>query len=89
MTLRRLVGRYFTRGVKNTNMLTVSPVYKPYLTPVKTTFGVWCLFNYLVHGQKPNTAMVAGGEVKTTENKIHSALLVSPMDQITKKSKKP
>ncbi len=30
--------------------LTVSPVYKLYKTPVKTTFRVWCLYSCLVHG---------------------------------------
>jgi hypothetical protein len=28
--------------------LTVSPVYKLYETPVKTTFRVWCLYSYSV-----------------------------------------
>ncbi len=30
--------------------LTVSPVYKLYETPVKTTFRVWCLYSLIVHG---------------------------------------
>ena len=41
------------RGVENTNMtdlLTLSPVYKLYETPVKTTFRVWCLYSYLGDG---------------------------------------
>ncbi len=29
--------------------MSVSPVNKLYLTPVKTTFRVWCLYHYLVY----------------------------------------
>jgi hypothetical protein len=29
--------------------LSVSPAYKLYYTPVKTTFRAWCLYRYLVH----------------------------------------
>jgi hypothetical protein len=38
------------RGSKIPTWLTVSPVYKLYYSPVKTTFRVWCLYRYLVHG---------------------------------------
>jgi hypothetical protein len=31
---------------------TVSPVYKLYKTPVKTTFRVWCLYSYLVYDHR-------------------------------------
>ncbi len=30
--------------------MTVSPGYKLYKTQVKTTFRVWCLYGYVVHG---------------------------------------
>jgi len=30
--------------------MTVSPTYKLYSIPVKTTFMAWCLCSYLVHG---------------------------------------
>jgi hypothetical protein len=36
-------------GRKIPTRLTVYLVYKLYLTPVKTTFRVWCLFTELVH----------------------------------------
>ena len=36
-------------GSKIPTWLTVSPVYKLYETPVKTTFRVWCLYSYLVY----------------------------------------
>jgi hypothetical protein len=51
--VRRLERRWFIRGVKNTNLLTyllyLQSTYELYLTPVKTTFRVWCLYSYLVH----------------------------------------
>ncbi len=37
-------------GSKIPTWLGVSPIYK-LKTPVKTTFKVWCLYSYLVHGQ--------------------------------------
>jgi hypothetical protein len=36
-------------GSKIPTGLTVTPVYKLYQTPVKTTFRVWCLYSYLVY----------------------------------------
>jgi hypothetical protein len=36
--------------VENTNM---TAAYKIYKTPAKTTFRVWCLYNYLVHVELP------------------------------------
>jgi hypothetical protein len=50
--VRRFEGRYLTRGVENINMTDcISPVYKLYLPPVKTTFRIWSLYSYLVHGE--------------------------------------
>ncbi len=39
----KVEGQQYTRGVPT--WLTVSPVYKIYETPVKTTFRVLCLYN--------------------------------------------
>jgi hypothetical protein len=52
--VRRFEGCYFTRGVENANMKTVSPVFKLYWTPVKTIFRVWCLYRYLVDVSDPD-----------------------------------
>ena len=46
----KVEGQQFTRGVEITTWLTVSPVYKLYLTPVKTTFRVLCLYSSIAHG---------------------------------------
>jgi hypothetical protein len=46
--VRRLEGASSQEGSKIPTGQTVSPVYKLYQTPVKTTFRVWCLYRYLV-----------------------------------------
>jgi hypothetical protein len=41
---------FLQEGSKKPTRLTVFPVYKHYLPPVKTTLRVWCLNRYLVDG---------------------------------------
>ncbi len=43
-------GNSSQKGSKIPTWLTVSPVYKLYWTPVKTTFRAWCLYSSFVHG---------------------------------------
>jgi hypothetical protein len=51
--VRRLEGSYSLVESKIPTLLTVSPVYKLYETPVKTTwFRVWFLYRYLVHARR-------------------------------------
>ena len=39
------VAELFHKQPNDLDRLTVSPVYKLYRTPVKTTFRVWCLYS--------------------------------------------
>jgi hypothetical protein len=67
----KVEGQQYTRGFENTNMTdcTVSPVYKLYLTPVKTTFRVWFLDSFFVQGGNNSQA---GSKVPTMNECISS-----------------
>ncbi len=51
--VRDKVDGQFTRGVENTNMTIVSPVYRLYYTSVKATFRVLYLYSSFVHTRSP------------------------------------
>ncbi len=62
---------------KISTWLTLTPVYKLYKTPIKTTFRVWCLYSYLVHGLVPLGPAVPGpGEA--SRGRVDSTLQLPP-----------
>ncbi len=62
----------FTRGVETPTCLTLSPVYKLYLTSVKTTFRVLCPKSSFVHA------------AQCTQPSVQCKVYLTPMFDLTK-----